>query len=149
MQLYPHFLYYTLWSTVPYTLNFFSFNEHISNYFDNLGEKNIFLFWKNKWQSCIKLSSFLYILLWLNFHTIVHSSSRRPGREWSGHSLGSSRVWPWPWPWLITSWRVYRAVYLLMMPCEQPHKSTRNLALTVKLKGTFSCTFSLLPVNRA
>ena len=27
-------------------MKFFAFNEHISNYFDNQGEKNICLFWK-------------------------------------------------------------------------------------------------------
>ena len=43
MQLYPHFLYYTLLSTVPYTMKFFAFNEHISNYFDNQGETASFI----------------------------------------------------------------------------------------------------------
>lgn len=97
------FVYCSIYSEV------FSFNEYISNYFDNQGEK-IYFCLEKKWQSLIKLSSFLYILLWLNFHTIAHGSSRRPCRELSGHSLGSSWVWPWPWPWLITSWRVYPAM---------------------------------------
>lgn len=100
---------------------------------------------KNNWQCLLRLSSFLCILFWLDFHTIAHTA---PPEVYVGNLSGHqpqclpSMTLPWAQAASLTEGKLYRITSDVALS-KRPHKSAWEPCPPCKSEGDFQPHFLL------